>query len=312
MTSRLSSIWPFRHAGLKVLSLCFAALLWMIVTGEETVERGLRVPLELVQFPAGLDLQGEAPTVVDVRVRGSSSTLSHVGSGDIVAVLDLHGVRPGRRLFQLTPEQVRAPFDVDVVQVSPASIAMVFENSITQQVPINPSVEGTPAPGYVVGKVTVEPKTVEVTGPESAVKQATEALTEPVSVAGARDHVTESVTVGLIDPVLRLKNPRPATVRVEVLPGPRERTLRGQPVRLRNLGANLSAQAVPSTIEVVLRGSREGLSRVETGDVSAFVDLLGLGPGEYPMEVQVDASSDAGVARIEPKDVHVRITSTRD
>ena len=59
MTSRLSSIWPFRHAGLKLLSLGLAVLLWMVVAGEETVERGLRVPLELVQFPPGLELQGE-------------------------------------------------------------------------------------------------------------------------------------------------------------------------------------------------------------------------------------------------------------
>ena len=47
------------------------------------------------------------PALVDVRVRGASSTLSRVSAGDIVAVLDLRGARPGRRLFQLSPEQVR-------------------------------------------------------------------------------------------------------------------------------------------------------------------------------------------------------------
>jgi YbbR domain-containing protein len=155
--------------------------------------------------------------------------------------------------------------------------------------------------------VTVQPVTVEVTGPESAVKQVTEAITEPVSVAGARGPITEAVTVGLLDPALRLKIPRSATVRVEVLPGPRERLLRGQPVHLRNLGPNLSAQAVPATIDVVLRGSREGLSRVENREVNAFVDLSGLGPGDYPLEVRVDASPDAGAARIEPPTVQVRI-----
>src|SRR5206468_4040133 len=150
--------------------------------GEQTVERGLRVPLELVQFPQGLELEGEAPTVVDVRVRGASATLSRVEPGEIVAVLDLHSARPGRRLFQLTPEQVRAPFDVQVVQVSPASIAVEFENSASAKVPITASWEGPPAPGYVIGKIAVDPPTVEITGPESAVKQATEAITETVSI----------------------------------------------------------------------------------------------------------------------------------
>ena len=293
--------------GLRMFSLVLAVLLWFVIAGEETVERGLRVPLELVQFPPGLELQAEAPAVVDVRVRGSSTTLSQVAATDIVAFLDLHTARPGRRVFQLTPEQVRVPFDVQVVQVSPSSITMVFENSRTRAVPISASVEGVPAPGYVVGEVTVQPATVEVTGPESAVKQVTEAITEPVSVAGARGPITEAVTVGLLDPALRLKIPRSATVRVEVLPGPRERLLRGQPVHLRNLGPNLSAQAVPATIDVVLRGSREGLSRVENREVNAFVDLSGLGPGDYPLEVRVDASPDAGAARIEPPTVQVRI-----
>ena len=75
---------------------------------------------------------------------------------------------------------------------------------------------------------------------------------------------------------------------------------------------NLSAEAVPSTVELVLRGSREGLSHIEPGHINAFVDLVGLGPGEYPMDVRVDAEADAFVARIDPAAVRVRITGPRD
>ena len=131
---------------------------------------------------------------------------------------------------------MRVPFDVQVVQVSPASVTMVFENSQTQAVPINPPSKARRRPGTSSARSPCSPATVEVTGPETAVKQTTEALTEAVSVAGAREAVTETVTIGVLDPSIRLKNPRPATVHVEVLPGPRERLLRGQPVHLRNLG----------------------------------------------------------------------------
>jgi hypothetical protein len=75
----VKAIWPFRHLGLKALSLGIAVLLWMVIAGDQTVERGLRVPLELQQFPPGLELQAEPPALVDVRVRGSSDTLSRVG-----------------------------------------------------------------------------------------------------------------------------------------------------------------------------------------------------------------------------------------
>jgi YbbR domain-containing protein len=293
---------------LKILSVGLAIMLWVVIAGEETVERGLRVPLELQQFPAGLELETEPPSLVDVRVRGASGTLSRTSPGDIVAVLDLHTARPGRRLYQLTPEQVRAPFGVQVVQVVPPSVAMVFERSATKQVPVTPEVEGNPAPGFVIGKPIAQPSTVEVVGPESAVARVREALTEPVLVAGATANVTESVTVGFQDPSLRLRNVRMAMVTVPVLPGPVERALSNRPVHLRNVGANLTARANPTSVDVILRGSRQGLDRVNREAVSAFVDLAGLGAGEYVLGVSVDASQDAGVARIDPATVQVRIT----
>ena len=306
----MSRPWPFRHIGLKLLSVGLAVLLWMTVSGEETVERGLRVPLEL-QFPAGLELAGEVPTTVDVRVRGASGTLSRVSAGEVVAVLDLRSARSGRRLFPLTPEQVRVPFGVEVVQVMPSAIAMAFEASASRQVPVVPAVDGRPAPGYMVGQMTAEPSTVEVVGPESAVKRASEAMTEPVSVTGARDKVRESVTVGVLDPALRLKNPRPATVTVQIVPAPLERTLRNRPVHLRALANNLVAEATPTIVDVTIRGSREALTRLESDDVVAYIDLAGLGAGEYTLTAHADASQDAGVVRIEPKSVKVRITSAK-
>ena len=146
------TIRPFRHLGLKLLSVGLAVLLWMAVSGEQTVERGLRVSLELQQFPPGLEIQGEPLSTVDVRVRGASGTLGRLSPGDVVAVMDLRAARVGHRLFHLTPEQVRAPFGVEVVQVTPPTVALMFEKSATRQVPVVPEVDGKPAPGYVVGK----------------------------------------------------------------------------------------------------------------------------------------------------------------
>ncbi|MEO8259286.1 MAG: CdaR family protein [Acidobacteriota bacterium] len=298
---------PFRHAGLKVLSVVFGVMLWMVVAGEETVVRGLRIPLELQQFPTGLELESEPPSTVEVRVRGSSGALGRLSSTDIVAVIDLRGVHAGRRLFPLMPEQVRAPFGVEIVQVTPPTVVLVFELSATKQVPVVPTLEGRPAAGFLVGKVTAEPTTVEVVGPESAVKQATEALTEQISVAGATGLVRETVKVGMADAALRLKTSRPVVVDVQILPAPVERTVHSLPLRLKNLSANLTARSNPVTVDVGLRGSREGLNGVRLEDVVAYIDLAGLGAGEYSLPVRADAAREAGVTRIDPPLVQVRI-----
>jgi len=303
------AIWPFRHVGLKVLSVTLAVMLWMVIAGEETVERGLRVPLELQQFPPALELLGDVPTTADVRVRGAAGTLSRLSPGDVVAVVDLRGARSGERLFHLTPEQVRAPFGVEVVQVTPSTVAVAFENAASRSVPIRPAVEGRPAPGYVVGKITADPPQVDIVGPQSAVRRVAEALTEPVSVAGAQQNVEETVTVGTIDPSLRLQTLRTARVTVQIVPAPLEQTLRDRPVHQRNLAPNLAAVVTPSDVDVTLRGNKEALARVRPDDATAFVDLSGLGAGEYTLTVYADSSSDAGVARIEPAAIKVRITS---
>ena len=309
----MNRLWPFRNVGLKLLSLGIGTLLWISVSGEETVERGLRAPLELQQFPQGLEIQGEAPSTVDVRVRGTSGALSRVGAGDIVAVLDLKGVRPGNRLFAMTPEQVRSPFGVEVVQVTPSTIALALENSLTRSVPIIPSVEGSPAPGYVVvGKPILVPDHVDIVGPETAVKRATEAVTETVSVEGLHDTMRQDVTVGLIDPALRLRTQRTVMVTVKIVPGPMERTVRGRPIRLRNLGERLSAQATPPVVDVGLRGSRDVVNKIQSDDVHPFVDLGGLGEGEYTLVVHTDAPDHAGVTFVDPAMVQVRITSVKN
>jgi len=134
-------------------------------------------------------------------------------------------------------------------------------------------------------------------------------LTEPVSVAGARAPVKQSVILGLLDPSLRLKTVRSAMVTVQVLQAPLERTLRNQPVHLRNLGPTLQAEAVPSAVDLTLRGSREALGRVAADDLTAFIDLAGLGPGQYSLTVHADSSRDAGVTHVTPELVQVRISS---
>ena len=300
--------WAFRHLWLKVLSVGLALLLWMVVAGEEMVERGLRVPLELLQVPSGIELLGDVPTTVDVRVRGASGTLSRVGQGDVVAVLDLRTAKSGRRLFPIGPDQVRVPYGVQVVQVMPSAVALAFEASASRQVPVVPSVDGRPAAGYVVGPMTAEPPSVEVIGPESMVKRVAEVLTEPVTVTGAKEAVRETVSLGVLDPSLRLKSAR-ALVTVQVVPAPLERTLRNRPVHLRNVASTLEAQAVPSQVDLAIRGNRDALNRVGSDDVVAYVDLAGLGPGQYSLTVHADAPPDAGVTRVEPASVQVRIIS---
>ena len=62
-------------------------------------------------------------------------------------------------------------------------------------------------------------------------------------------------------------------------------------------------------MDLGIRGNREALNRVGVDDVVAYVDLAGLGPGQYSLTVHADSPPDAGITRVEPASVQVRITS---
>jgi len=212
------AIIGFRHIGLKIMSIGLAALLWLVVAGEQVVERALRIPLEFINMPAQLEPVGEPPNMMDVRLRGSSGRLSRIASGEVVAVVDLQGARPGQRLFHVSASDVRAPFGIEVVQVAPSSLYMTFEPSATKTVPIVPEVEGDPADGFEIATRTAEPAVVDVIGPLSAVAAVMTAITEPVSVAGASATIVKTVNVGVADPSVRLKSADLVRVTVSIRP----------------------------------------------------------------------------------------------
>ena len=298
---------PFRQLGLKLLAVVLASVLWLTVAGEHVVERSLRVPLEFRNIPEALEIVGDAPDSVDVRLRGSSAVLSRVQSGEIVAVLDLATARAGSRLFHLRADEVRAPFGVDVAQVVPSTLALELEKSARRRVPVVPAVEGDPAPGFVVGRVVADPASVEIIGPDSRVRQVAEATTEPVSVKDARARVRDGVTVGVVDASVRLTQAQTAQVTVEIWPAPVERQLAEVPVRYRNLGTGLRASLSPQLARVTVRGAKDALGALRADSVETFVDLAGLGSGRYNLRVQVEPAESFGVVLIDPAVVAVVI-----
>jgi YbbR domain-containing protein len=298
---------PFRHLGLKFLSVGVALGLWFTVAGERTVERMLLVPLELINPPEQLVLVESPPGSVEVRVRGAAGRLSQLSASEIVAMIDLSLAKEGRMYAHLTPSQVRAPVGIEVVDVKPGSVPLKFEKQVSRPVPVLPPIEGEPAPGFLAGEATVEPATVEVSGPESAMKRLKEVTTEPVSVSGLRSKVRQEVTIGLPDGSLRLASPGTVMVTVPIQQRAVDRLFTAVPVRVRNAGPGVSTQTVPAVVVVAVRGPKDAVEALRLVQVSASVDLAGLGPGRYNRPVRIDLAQDIVAIRTEPATVQITI-----
>jgi YbbR domain-containing protein len=299
---------PFAHGGLKVMSVALALLLWMMVSSQRaSVERGLRIPLELQNLPENLEMVELPQESVDVRIRGTADTLGRVAPGDLVASVDLSTAQPGRRLFHLSPERVKAPFAVTVMQVTPSSVAIRFEPSATRIVPVIASIEGEPASGFIVGKIMAEPPTVEVVGPESVLRRVAEAITEPVWVGSARSGIRSSVVVGVADEGVRIKNAQTAVVSVDILPAPAAKQLAAVPVRARNLANGLTARISPPTVKVRVRGTEESVAKIRDASIVAYVDLEGVAEGDYGLPVRLEQTPGIGIDQLDPTIVSIHV-----
>jgi YbbR domain-containing protein len=296
-----------RNLGLKVLSVALAVLLWYLVAGQKQAERSLRVALEFQNIPEQLELIGEPPSTADIRVRGASGALGQLRTGDLVASIDVASARVGRRMFHLTADDVTVPTGVRVLSVVPSSVTLSFERSASKVVPVVPQTEGEPASGFVTGDVHVNPREVEIVGPESIVKSMTEATTEPVALSNARARVRDVVTIGVPDPVARLRIPRSAVVTVEVVPAPTERTVSGVPVVVRGSVRGLRTRVIPSEVAVRVRGPGPTVRELKPHQVPVFVDATGRRPGTYNLSVQTEPGGLASIVSIQPETVRVII-----
>ncbi|GMR04538.1 MAG: CdaR family protein [Thermodesulfobacteriota bacterium] len=179
--------WVTRNLGLKFLAVVFSAALWFFVAGQSNTEVGLVVPLGFSGVPKEMVMTSAPIGEIDVRVRGSKFVISKLSSSQITAELDLSKAREGDNRYKLRAGNITVPTGVEVVRVSPTSVVIRFEKIIKAVVPVRARWKGTPALGYRVLSVKVEPESVEVEGLKKRVKALKTIYTRTIDISGLKE-----------------------------------------------------------------------------------------------------------------------------
>jgi len=124
------------NAGLKLLALGVSFLLWTTYTSEPFAEVGFQVPLEFTSMPPQLEISGDVPTSVHVRVRGRSALLRRMVPSDLNLRMDMNAAKQGTTSLPITTEKVGVPFGATVVEVSPSEIRVTL---VPRHTPAPPS-----------------------------------------------------------------------------------------------------------------------------------------------------------------------------
>ena len=93
--------------GLKLISLALAVGLWLAVTRDPVAEVAVDVPIEFHNIPQNLEISSENIPQAQIRLRGPERIVHRLQPSDVYAEIELSGMKPGERTFDLTAEQVR-------------------------------------------------------------------------------------------------------------------------------------------------------------------------------------------------------------
>jgi YbbR domain-containing protein len=203
------------NLGLKLLSLALAVGLWLAVAGEPISEVAVDVPIALHNMPPNIEISSASIPKAQIRLRGPERIIRRLQPADIYAELDLKGVKPGERTFDLTANQVHHSRELTVVQVVPSDVHLAFDVRSIRDIPVQPRVIGTFADGYQIGQIQVEPSTVKVAGPKKRVEAVDAATTDPVDVTGAINRMSFVRHPYVSDPLVQVSSTDP--VRVTIL-----------------------------------------------------------------------------------------------
>jgi diadenylate cyclase len=206
--------YVWHNLGLKVLALAISVGLWWVVSRDPMVESVVTAPIEFLHAPENLLMTADSPFEVKVAVSGPERIIRKMDQSEINATIDLAGVKPGERTFDLGPRQIRAPRGVKVERVLPTQIHIDFNPSATRSVEVRPRVIGTFVSGYGISDVAADPATIMIEGPANHVNAIDMAITDPVDATGVIGRATFTSHAYVPDPLVRIQHPAPIHVTV--------------------------------------------------------------------------------------------------
>jgi YbbR domain-containing protein len=103
---------------------------------------------------------------------------------------------------------------LDVVQVIPTQVRLLFDHRLVREVNVRPRVIGNFASGMRVARIETNPSKITISGPEKRVEMVDEAITDPVDATGVLRQSSFVTHAYVSDPLVQVLQPGPIRVTV--------------------------------------------------------------------------------------------------
>ncbi|MBU2552561.1 MAG: hypothetical protein KKB20_29380 [Proteobacteria bacterium] len=294
------------NPGLKLLALVLAVFLWFVAVGREEAEVSQPVPLEMINIPQNMVISNKVPAGINIRIRGAVAMIRQLANRKLRFSLDLGEAKKGPASFTLVPDDLDLPRGLEVTHLEPSVVTVELEPVITRTIRVLPVIKGEPRAGFVIEDISLEPRQIQVKGPENLVKSLDTVWTEPVDVTQLTGTSTLTTRPALPDVSLSIVGS--PQIKAEIRMGEKivTRTLDGISVQVINAASRFDIK--PDKVTLTLRGPLGAMSEVVAGrGLTVSLDAGGLGPGSVQRGVVVSVPGHIDVLKVVPDQVKITI-----
>jgi len=271
------------------------------------ISRVVPVEVDRGEIPDGLQVGVAELSATKATVSGPASVVGRVVRTVARVTIEPSGLDVDREV-RLVPVDALGDV-VSPVDVNPETVQVkirVGNPAKTRTLPVDAVMIGTPASGFQVASVTVEPTAVTVQGDVDALAALDRVDTDPISVAGARTDILATASLSLpadVDP-LGSGEVQVTIVITRVLGS---RTFSAG-ILLAGARDDRTYALSTDRVTVVIGGPVVELDRLDPSSFSATVDVAALPPGSHKVPVQVGTlPAGLSVDSIRPSEITVDV-----
>lgn len=245
--------------------------------------RSVPVEVDLGEVPEGLETGEPVLSDEEVEVRGPASVVGQVDRAVALVAIPASGIDVNEPVV-VQPVDVRGqPLGVGQIDVDPETVSVQIDVEAvetTATVTVRPVIDGTPAPGFALEALRVEPSAVTLRGLPEDLAEITDLATAPLSIEGLSADEEFEAELELPENVT-LADGGEATVTVTATIGPSvsSRTF-VLGVTCQNAGSNACLPGLEQ-VAVTVSGPGEVLGSLSAADLTPVLDVSGLGPGSH-------------------------------
>jgi YbbR domain-containing protein len=260
------------------------------------------------ELPTGYRAQPPRSTPDTVAVNGPASAVDQVVA--VVAEVSLAGVTASiNQVYKVTPQNA-AGERFDRVTLDKENVVVeipIEQDQAFKAVPISAQVRGSPAQGYQIVGIRVDPTAITIQGEPRTIDAISFVQTTPVDLNNAAGDISANADLQLAPGVKALRD-QAVIVRVFVAPVEGSKVLEIAPT-VQNVAGNMQVTVDPASVRLTVAGPMPVLSGLGPRDAKVTIDAGGLTAGSHKQTPKVDLPSPIRVQDVSPQQVDLRLVA---